>query len=220
MAETYTLGTIIDEIIDDSKDSGTSRTRVARYVRRTQDKVLGHQRFSFNEDTVTDTLTAGTSTYDPDCSFQQIIQLTFAHSTLTEVSKPVYLPADDYFESFPLGSVDPQAGAPAYYTYYGSTIYWSRPIPADYDIGIRYQSAPCRLDEETDCPDIPEEFSGILYEGGMAGVERYRENHDIAGVHDRMVEEMSEDLLGRYGLRKRQPGRVKSLARRRVGRGA
>lgn len=216
----YNLGTIADDVIQDAKGDSTLRTQVKRWIVRTQDKVLGHQRFNFNEDTTGETLSAGMSEYEPQCDFQQIIQLTFSHSTLTDVSRPVYIDADQFFEDFPLGSTTPEAGVPAYYTYYGRTIYFSRPLGGNYEMFLRFQKAPCRLTDEDETPDIPEEYSAILYEGGMAGVEHYRENHDIAAIHEREIENLSEDLLGRYGLRKRQPGKTRPLARRRVRRGA
>ncbi len=209
----YNLGTLADEVIEDAKLDDTSRTRVKRYIKRAQEKILGHYRFSFNEDIISETLSIGSLPYDPDCDFQQIIQLTLYHSTLQEIKEPIYVPAEDFFRDFPLGRPDVVAGLPNYYTHYGGKVYFSRPLDKSYTLNLLYQASPSRLSEEEDQPDVPEEFSEVLYEGAMARVEKYRQNFDIAGVHNQTVEEISEDMLGRYGLRKRQPGKVRTSKR-------
>ena len=205
----YTLKTLIDEVIDEAKDSSLSRPRVARYIRQTHDSVLGHHRFKFNEDVLAETLSAASTDYEYDCDHQQIIQVVLSHISLTAPAEPTYLTPDEFFERYPTPATLTQ-GMPLHYTDYGNKLYWSCPLNLNYTHGMRYQRAPRRLVDEKDTPEIPVEFGDILFEGGMAGVERYRENHDIAAIHDRRVEARSEDFLGRYGLRKRGLGKART----------
>lgn len=211
----YTLGTLIDEVIDEAKDSSLSRTRVTRYIRQTHDSVLGHHRFKFNEDALVETLSVASTDYEYDCDHQQIIQVVVSHTSLSVPAEPTYLTPDEFFERYPMPSRLDQ-GLPLHYTDYAHKLYWSCPLNLAYTLGMRYQRAPARLVNATDVPEIPVEFGDILFEGGMAGVERYRENHDIAAIHDRAVERRSEDFLGRYGLRKRGLGKARTSRTRRA----
>lgn len=206
---TYQLSTLVDEIIDKSKDSTFSRTRVATYIQHTQDLVLGRYRFKFNEKKTVVVLDIGDATYNSTAPYQSILGLTLSHVDLAQPAQPEYMTPDSFFETFPAPETQPQ-GVPTYYTDFGGVIYWSCPLDKTYSLGLRYQAAPKRLAVDKDIPDLPEEFSDLLIEGGLAGVEEYRENFDIAAVHKRAVEDLARDLLGRYGLRKVQPGKVKS----------
>jgi hypothetical protein len=208
-----TLGSIIDDIITESKDPNLDRTRVARYVRKVQNNILGHQRFSFNEKVLIQVLVAGDTTYTYTTDHQQIIQIVLTHISLPGPAKPTYLPADEFFERFPLGATPAPAGAPQFYTDFGRKLYWSRPLDLPYTLGLRYQASPGQMPNETDTPDIPIEFREIYLEGGMAAVEQWRENGDIGTLRLRNMEELAEDLLGRYGLRKRGPGKTKKVRR-------
>ena len=205
----YQLSTLVDEIIDKSKDSTFSRTRVATYIQHTQDLVLGRYRFKFNEKQSSTALNIGDATSTPSTPYQSILGLVLSHIDLAQPAQPEYMTPDSFFETFPSPQTQPQ-GLPRYYTDFGGIIYWSCPLDKEYSLGLRYQAVPKRLSADTDVPDIPEEFSDLLINGGLAGVEEYRGNFDIAAVHEREVEDLSRDLLARYGLRKMQPGKVKS----------
>lgn len=208
----YQLSTLVDEIIDLSKDPTFSRSRVTGYIQHTQDLVLGRYRFKFNEKRSLVGLVIGDATYTPTPTtpYQSILGLVLSHIDLAQPAQPEYMPPDSFFETFPAPETQPQ-GVPHYYTDFGGVIYWSCPLDKAYSLGLRYQAAPKRLSADGDVPDLPEEFSDLLIKGGLAGVEEFRENFDIAAVRKREIEDLSRDLLGRYGLRKMQPGKVKSV---------
>lgn len=209
----YNVASLIDEVIDQSKDSSFSRPRVLTFLQRTQDQVLGRQRYLFSESTLTETLGSGSLVFQYDCDHQEIIQVVLSHADLGYPAQPEYLTNQEFFARFPLPENNP-AGLPRYYTDFGGELYWDVPLDKQYSIAMRYIEASGELEDNTDCrPTIPREFSDIYVNGGLAGVEQYRENFDIAAVYKREVEDLAEDLLGRYGLRKRQPGKARTIRR-------
>jgi hypothetical protein len=212
----YNVQDLIDEVLDLAKDSTLPRSRVLSYLQRTQDAVLGRHRYKFSEGRVTATLDSQATTYAFDEDHQQIIQVVLNHADLGSPSLPDYLPPTDFFDRFPLPDTE-TAGLPNYYTDYGGELYWNRPLDKAYTFGMRYiKASPLLVDSDAAVPTIPESFKDIYIKGGLAGVEQYRENFDVAAVYQREVEDLTEDLLGRYGLRKMQPGKARTTRRRRT----
>lgn len=209
----YQLSTIIDEIIDLSKDPSLPRTRVAQYVQRTQDRVLGRHRYKFNEKQSISQLATGDVSHTPAAPYQSLLKVFFSHTDLGQPVAPEYLSPSEFFDTYPAPEAAPQ-GLPRFFTDYGGVLHFSCPLDRDYKLALIYQAAPKRLDDDLVVPDIPEEFSEILIKGGLAGIEQYRENFDIAALHERAIEDLTEDLLGRYGLRVIKPGKVRIRSRR------
>lgn len=210
----YYTDDLIDEVIELSKDSSLPRSRVLGYIQRTQDAVLGRRRFRFNEHRLVQTLTISTTTYSYDDDHQQVIQIVLSHAALETPLQPEYLAPDEFFERFPLPETE-TAGAPRYYTDFERKIHWNCPLDRGYTLGMRYLVAPTRLeDSDASSPDIPVEFKDILLKGALASVEQFRENFDIAAVYKREVEDLESDMIARYGLRKMQPGKARTVRRR------
>lgn len=210
----YHVADLIDQALEEAKDVNFSRTRALYYMQRTQDQVLGRYRLKFTEDSLVETLSTGSTNYSYDCEHQEIIQIVFSHADLSSPSILTYLPSAEFFERFP----DPEtgtAGLPTYYTDFGDQLYFDVPLDKGYSIGMRYITASHRLEDDEDCtPDLPQSFSDIYIKGALAGIEQSRENFDIAAVYKREIEDLTEDLVNRYSLRKMQPGKVGTTRRR------
>jgi hypothetical protein len=208
----YNTASVIDSIITQSKDSEFSRDLVLEYVQRTQDSVLGRQRFKFLEGTEEAILSEGDTTYDYDCDHQQIVRLILVDETTARptVYQPNYVASADFFDSWP----DPESAnqSPAMsYTDYNGSFYFPAPLDKEYTIKIQYIARPKRLtDSTTSTPQIPLEYKDILVKGGLAGIEQFRENYDIAALHERRIEDLSDDMQGRYGTRKMGPGKSRT----------
>lgn len=193
----YNSKIIIDSVIKRSKDLTFSRELVAEYIDETQKEVLGRNIFRFME-TIEDTdyLSYGENEYELENYIQQIInfELTNESSTLN----PTFVNYRD-FSTYPRRE---EISRPSGYSFFGNKLLFRSPSDASYLINISYIKAPDTFtDSERQTPDIPEEFKYILIRGGLAGVEEYRENHDIAAVHRRKIEELANDMLLRYQLR-------------------
>ncbi len=210
---TYSTSALIDEILDKAKDSSIPRSRILTYLQRTQDTILGRYRFKFCETRIVRTLTIGSVLFEPPTDYQQSFQVVLTAPTLGTPAQPVFLSNVEFFERFPATDTY-NPGCPLYYTDFGGDLYWDRPLDVVYTLGLRYITAsPTLTDSTSSTPIIPVEFSELYIRGGLAGVEEYRENLDISAVHQRRVEDIAEDMLGRYGLRKMQPGKARPMRR-------
>jgi len=168
----------------------------------------------FNEKRVAASLNVADTTYAPAETYQHAIQAVLSHPTLAQPSELIYLSNQEFFERFPDPAIYSQ-GMPYYFTDYGGDLYFDRPLDKAYTLGLRYTEASSRLTDATNStPQIPQEFDGIYIHAGLAGIEAYRENFDLEAIHLRRVEDITEDLLGRYSLRVKRPGKARTIRRR------
>lgn len=211
MAE-YNTKTIIDSVIEQSKDSEFSRSLVLEYVQRTQDEVLGRQRFKFNECVIESLLSSGSISFEYTCDHQEIIQLILIDYSTTRptVYQPNYLSPNEFFDIYP----DPASNTtnpPFNYTDFNGVIWFPAPLNKDYVVKMRYVERPSLLkDDVKSIPQIPIEFKNVLIKGGLAGVEQFRGNYDIAALFERRVEDLADDMQGRYAPRKMGPGKSRT----------
>ena len=211
MAE-YNTSTLIDSIITQSKDTDFSRSLVLDFVQRTQDLVLGRQRFKFLESTEQAVLSTGDTTYEYESDHQEVIKLILVDytTTLPTIYQPHYLAPNEFFDLYP--SPEDNTKNPAFnYTDFNGQIVFPAPLNKPYTIKMQSISRPNRLEDlVSSFPQIPVEYQDILIRGGLAGIEQFRENFDIAALHERKVEDLTEDLQGRYGPRKVGPGKSRT----------
>ena len=208
----YNTSTVIDSIILQSKDSDFSRDLALEYVQRTQDEVLGRARFKFNEDSIEVGLSSGSVTFDYDCDHQEIIQLILIDESTTRptIYQPNYLSPNEFFDLYPSPEGN-TTNPPFNYTDFNGQIFFPAPLNKDYTVKMRYVERPKLLtDATTSKPQIPIEFKNILIKGGLAGIEQFRGNYDIAAVYERKVEDLADDMQGRYGPRKMGPGKSRT----------
>jgi len=208
----YNTKALIDSIILQSKDTEFSRELVLEYVQRMQDSVLGRQRFKFLEDTEEAVLSEGDTIYEYTCDHQQIISLILVDETSERptIYVPRYVSSGEFFDNNP----DPfsnNSSAPVAYTEYNGELIFTAPLNKDYTLKMQYVSRPVRLeDATTSCPQIPVEYKDILIKGGLVGIKQFRENFDIAALYERRIEDLTDDMQGRYGLRKMGPSKSRT----------
>ena len=208
----YNTSALIDSVLAQSKDSDFSRDLILEYMQRTQDEVLGRQRFKFNEDVYETDLAPLDYKFSYDCDHQEIIQLILIDYSTTRptIYQPNYLAPNEFFDIYPAPDNNTK-NPPFNYTDFNGEIWFPAPLDRAYTIKMRYVERPKRLtDKTTSCPQIPVEFKDIYIKGGLAGIEQFRENFDIAGVYGRKVEDLADDMQGRYGPRKMGPGKART----------
>lgn len=204
----YNTANLIDSVLSQAKDDSFSRSLILEYLQRTQDEVLGRKRFKFNESSLEVGISAGSLTFEYDCDHQEIIQLILVNETDNSVHLPQYLQPNEFYDNFPDPSISPSS-APFNYTDFNGEIVFQAPLDKDYTVKMRYVESPNTLtDSTTSKLQIPQEFKNIYIKGGLAGIEQFRENFDIAALYERKVEDLADDMLGRYAPRKMGPGKA------------
>lgn len=195
---TYQLSDLVTTVRKRAKDNTFDGDLITDFIQATQNEVLGRSRFKFMEIADTDTATKGSTEYQLAEDVDVILSLKLFDSTNAEW-RPEYLSYPRFFENYDPDSAT--ATTPTFYSVFGDTVLWSAPLDKDYTLKIKYLKTPAVLALDADVPDVPERFKELLVRGALARVEEYRDNYDIAALHQRKVEDLTEDMLNRTALR-------------------
>lgn len=194
----YDVSALVTEVQNRAKDTSFNSDLITGFLASTQAQALNRSRFSFMEDSITPSVSQGDTDYTLGTDIETVLSLKLIDAN-DQVVIPQYIGYAQFYET-----CDPEVasqGVPRYYTIYGSTVVWDVPLHQAWTLHLRYLRAATLLVNSTDVPDVPERYKELLVRGALARVEEYRGNFDIAGVHDRKVEELTEDMLGRLSLR-------------------
>lgn len=194
----YDLASLITTIRKRAKDTTFDADLITDFIQSTQNTVLTRSRFPFMEVSDDDSVAAGSTDYELDNEVDVVLSLILVDAD-DNPTRPEYLGYAEFYDRF-----DPEtssSASPCYYTIYGNTLIWQAPLDRAYTVNVKYLKAAATLALDTDVPAIPERFKEILIRGALAGIEDYRDNYDISAVHERKVEELAEDMLGRLSLR-------------------
>ena len=156
----------------------------------------GHQ-FPFLKTTATQTLTAGTGTYDFPTDLASADWDTFYLNELVSVSNSPkalnVIPLEQYIKSY--RAIEDTGGTAGRTT--PSLIYQTAeekfgvtPLPdAEYVIDYVYYKFPADLSAYTDPSIIPDRFKYIIIDGAMVYMMRFRSNEQSAQIHQQKFEE-------------------------------
>ncbi|MBM4644179.1 hypothetical protein GS464_20235 [Rhodococcus hoagii] len=151
------------------------------------------------EDHYTEAILEGASSTPLDCDIDTVSTLDL-FSQSNRRCRPKYIPYQEFTRLYGDES-DTSPGVPQYWTLYANEIIWSNYLSEPLRLELRYYRAPLQFTRDEDQPDIPFRYREILIRGGLAGIEEYRENFDIAAIHTRKIEELTEDMLLHYTTR-------------------
>lgn len=209
----YDLSSLITSVRKRAKDTTFDSTLITDFIQSTQSEVLGRSRFPFMEETDTDSVNEGDTDYQLYSDVEVILSLHLVDAN-DLVVRPGYLGYPEFYERY-----DPETASkssPLRYTVFGNTVMWNAPLDRNYTVHIKYLKSPSILSLDSDVPSIPERFKEILIRGALAGVEEYRGNFDLASIHLRKVEELTEDMLSRLSLRQLATPHRASFGRKRA----
>lgn len=213
----YTLGALVTEVQTKAKDSTFPAALIKTYIQDTIDEVLGRHRFSFSEQTLTATLDSGDTEYAFAATVQTITDISYTTSAdTTQVYRPEYLSYRQFLAAYP-NRTTATTGLPHRFTLYGNRLLLPAPLSEGITATILYVLASPTLSLDEDVPIIPVEYKQLLVRGALANIEEYRENYDQAAIHKRKVEDLTEDMLQRYGARQFITAPKSSMSRRRNG---
>nr|DAX93558.1 MAG TPA: head to tail adaptor [Caudoviricetes sp.] len=105
-----------------------------------------------------------------------------------------------FIQAYP-DAANEEPAEPGAWTLYGGNILLSAPTDKDYTMTIYYIKRPAKLLEDTDVPEIPEEFSELLVLGAFKRVLERNEDYDLSPSIDAQYQAKLEQLVTRYGFR-------------------
>lgn len=87
------------------------------------------------------------------------------------------------------------------WTLYAGNLILSAPTDQEYTMTMFYIRKPQTLREDTDVPEIPEEFSELLVLGAFLRVHQRNEDYDLADKVQAEYDKKMLQLVNRYGFR-------------------
>ena len=146
------------------------------------------QEWPFLKTTYTQTLAAGTRTYDFPADFSRADWQTFYLKSLSSVgnqpSPLTSIPFDEYIQKYRTSDDTGDEATPLLVYQTNESKFGVTPVPdAAYEIEYVYWSYPADLTLFDDVAVIPDRFKHVIIDGAMMYMMRFRSNDQSAQVH-------------------------------------
>lgn len=205
---------LVDKLDDEEFDAGV----VDRAINETQRDIFNQYELTFMEKIFSGTVPAGTTMFKmPDDVGLVQHRLVTGPDTQQRNIEIGQMDFRDFTRLYPVPTVN--SVGPIYnWALYGNSMMLSRPTDQDYQLTMYYYRKPKTLTENTDTPDIPEEFNELLVLGAYIRILKRNEDNDIADDIQKDYDKMLNQLVSKYGFREANgPIVMKNGYRRRVG---
>lgn len=162
----YTLAGIRNRVIDDKLDDVNFDPNIVdRFINDAQRSIFNTYELPFVEKVFNGVLPSGGFLFDfpADYQVEQSLVVTSPTDEKIDITKN-YMTFRDFNAQFPLPEVN-EPGKPEAWTIHGEKLYLSRPTDQDYTLTMFYLKKPITLVNDTDVPEIPEEFEEALVLG-------------------------------------------------------
>lgn len=91
--------------------------------------------------------------------------------------------------------------APNYWTEYAGNILLDAPTDKEYKLYTYYYKTPNTMAQDTDKPDIPEEFTELLILGALRRVHDRNEDMDLSTQVENQYQAQLQEMVTRFGMR-------------------
>lgn len=203
----YTLAGIRQRVLKDKLDDTEYDTDVVDgFINDTQRDIFNQFELPFQEKIFTGTIDAGTLMFrlPVDLALSQSQTVTSPEGLQHNI-KSGYLDFQTFNERFPTPANNP-AGPISYWTSYGGHMLLSQPTDVEYKMTSFYIKTPAKLVQDSDVPEIPEEFEEMLILGTLERIQDRNEDADLAAVTNQKYVKQLALLVARYGFR--QQGQI------------
>lgn len=198
----YTLAGIRNRILIDKLDDEDFEPDVVdNFINDAQKDIFSEYELPFTEKIFTGNLPASATMFQfpSDVSGLQSVIVADSNNNAYDITDN-YIPFRDFNELYPAPGVN-QAGAIQYWTIYGGKMIVSRPIPTDSYLTIYYNKVPAMLTEDTQVPELPEEFQELLLLGAFYRVQLREGDTDEGLLTKSEYQRKLEQMANRYGFR-------------------
>lgn len=112
-------------------------------------------------------------------------------------------------------AVNETPSEPGRWALYGGNILLNAPTDKDYTLTLFYIKKPTRLEQDSDVPELPEEFEELLVLGAFRRILERNEDYDLAETIESQYQAKMVQLVTRYGFREADgPIKMKNRQRR------
>lgn len=188
---------ISDKLDDDSFDPGT----VDRFINTVQRRIFNTYELPFQENVFSGVLPAEQRifVFPKDVQLVQAVVITSPDGTQTDITNK-RMRYQDFVKSYPTPANNPEGPIIAWTSYAGK-MYTAAPTDVAYQMDTFYLMKPTKLEQDSDVPQIPEEFQELLVLGAFILVLERNEDYDLAAVIKNEYNDNLDLLVSRYGFR-------------------
>lgn len=199
----YDLSYIRDRVLDDKlDDTSFDPDIVDRFVNDAQRSIFNTYELPFAEKVFAGLLSIGDYifAFPDDYQALQALKIVDPNENRRDITK-LYMPFRQFNESFPTPANN-TAGTPGAWTIHGSRLYFDKPTDQAYTLELYYLKKPTKLEDDSDVPEIPEEFEEALVLGAYYRVLERNEDFDLASYYKNgdYTDELDK-MVNRLGLR-------------------
>jgi len=191
----------IDKLDDEEFDSSV----IDNFINDTQRDIFLSAELPFMEKIFSGTINPGATIFKfpTDLSMIQSQVIVSPTGVAKDIEKG-YIDFKDFNMSFPI----PSNNAPSEicnWTLYGGKMLLSAPTDVEYTMSTFYIKTPTLLTQDSDIPEVPEEFNELLVLGAYKRVLERNEDFDLSAVVGGEYERLFGMMVSRYGFRKSGP---------------
>lgn len=184
---------LVDKLDDDEFDPQI----IDNFINDAQRDIFNQFELPFQEKIFQGTIPAGSTMFQLPNDLAQMQSQTIAGASGFDGQKVAWR---DFFRAYPdVANATP--GAPSRWTQYAGNILLSTPTDQDYTMTLFYIRKPKTLTQNSDVPEIPEEFSELLILGAFKRILERNEDFDLANEVDVDYQRILLQLVNRYGAR-------------------
>ena len=184
---------LVDKLDDDEFDPQI----VDNFINDAQRDIFNQYELPFQEKIFQGTIPAGSTMFQLPNDLAQMQSQTIAGATGFGGQKVAWR---DFFRAYP-DAANATPSAPSRWTQYAGNILLSTPTDKDYTMTLFYIRKPKTLTQNSDVPEIPEEFSELLILGAFKRILERNEDFDLANEVDVDYQRILLQLVNRYGAR-------------------
>lgn len=197
----YNLLGIRNQVITDKLDDPTFDTDVVdRFINTTQRWIFNQFELPFTEGRFSGVIASGQTVFQFPSDVQVPQQLVITTQGEQKDISDNYLLFREFFNRFPKPEVNDPSD-PTYWTSHAGKLYLSQPTDKAYQLDTFYIKKPSLLTDDTDVPEVPEEFQEVLVLGAYKRVLERNEDWDMAAIVDTQIDNEISMLDNRYGFR-------------------
>jgi hypothetical protein len=206
----YDLSVVRENVRNKLDDDEYEQTFLDRAINYAQWEITNRHHLSFMEASQPLTVNQGDLDASLPTDFHEYLHLLITSPTNVRANiTEQYLDYEDFLNNYIVPAVNPQ-NRPYWWSEYGRKIKFANPADQTYTLLLDYLRSSAKLVDDTDVPDIPEEFSELLEIGAYMRINKREDDYDVKSAEQMDYQALLTDFLHVYG-RKKRPGGMRKM---------
>ena len=206
----YNLSTVRDNVRNKLDDDDYEQNFLDRAINYAQWQITNKNQFSFMEDSENLAIGLGDTETSLPADFHEHLYLVLTSPVDVRANiTNQYMDYKDFIDTY----IDPslnQAARPYYWSEYARAIKFANPADQAYTLRLDYLRKSPQLVNDSDVPDIPEEFQELLELGAYMRIAKREDDYDVKSQEQLDYNSLLLDLKHVYG-RKKRPGGMRKM---------